>query len=155
MKKLLFSGILMLLISLIAHSQNDFFQKKDFIYKGDTLHYRVLFPKNYVKTKTYPLVLFLHGSGERGNDNAKQLVWGASLFTDSLNRQNYPSIVLFPQCPENETWVTIKEKVDDKFNFIVSPAPAKPLELAKKLVDFYQKTEAVNSTTSSTLLPMG
>jgi len=129
----------------MAQAQNELFQKKEFIYKGDTLLYRVLFPENYDKTKTYPLVLFLHGSGERGNDNEKQLVHGASLFTDSLNRHNYPAIVIFPQCPDNQSWVNIKYKEKTKFSFADSKEPAKPLALAKRLIDSFQKTEAVNS----------
>ena len=136
---------ILLIAALTVQAQNEIFRKKEFIYKGDTLRYRVLFPENYDKSKSYPLVLFLHGSGERGNDNEKQLVHGASLFTDSLNRQKYPAIVLFPQCPANQSWVTIKDKRDAKFEFIVGKEPAMPLYLAKKLVDTYRKTEAVDS----------
>lgn len=145
MKKQLILTVFLFTTVLMAMAQNELFQKKEFIYKGDTLRYRVLFPENYDKSKYYPLVLFLHGSGERGNDNEKQLVWGASLFTDSINRKSYPAIVLFPQCPANQGWVTIKERSGSKFDIIDSKEPAKPLLLAKKLVDFYQRTEAVNS----------
>lgn len=135
----------LLITALLVQAQNEFFQKKEFIYKGDTLRYRVLFPENYNKSKSYPLVLFLHGSGERGNDNEKQLVHGASLFTDSLNRMNYPAIVLFPQCPADQSWVAIKDKPDAQFDLIDAKEPAKPLYLAKKLVDLYLKTQAVDS----------
>ena len=145
MKKQFFSLALLLLVCLVVQSQNELFQKKEFIFKGDTLLYRVLFPDNYDKNKSYPLVLFLHGSGERGNDNEKQLVWGASLFTDKLNRQNYPAIVLFPQCPADQGWVTIKEYSEAKFEIIDAKEPAKPLGLAKKLVDFYTRHESVDS----------
>lgn len=144
MKKQLILCAFLFLTSIMAMGQKELFKKKEFIYKGDTLLYRVLFPENYDKNKSYPLVLFLHGSGERGNDNEKQLVWGSSLFTDSLNRKNYPAIVLFPQCPANQGWVTIKELSEAKFDIIDTKEPAKPLLLAKKLVDSYQKTEAVD-----------
>ncbi|HXR82394.1 MAG TPA: hypothetical protein VN763_15820, partial [Saprospiraceae bacterium] len=40
--------------------------------KGDSLWYRLLFPDSDTLRK-YPLVIFLHGSGERGNDNEAQL----------------------------------------------------------------------------------
>lgn len=145
MKKHYFLLAAMLTISLFIQAQNELFLKKEFIYKGDTLRYRVLFPEHYDKNKSYPLVLFLHGSGEKGNDNVKQLAHGASLFTDSLNRQNYPAIVLFPQCPENQGWVTIKELTDAKFDILDAKEPAKPLDLAKRLLDLYQKTEAIDS----------
>lgn len=145
MKKQITLFSLLSFICLLVHGQNELFFKKEFIYKGDTLKYRVLFPINYDKTNSYPLVLFLHGSGERGNDNEKQLVHGSSLFTDSLNRVNYPAIVLFPQCPANESWVTLDEKPDNKFNIIDTKEPRKPLDLAKKLVDSYKETEAVDT----------
>jgi len=136
---------LLFCISLLSRAGNELFLKKEFIYKGDTLLYRVLFPVNYDKTKSYPLVIFLHGSGERGNDNEKQLVHGSTLFTDSLNRLNYPAIVLFPQCPANDSWITLDEKPDNTFSFIDTRKSRKPLELTKKLIDSYKKTEAVDS----------
>ena len=46
------------------------FEKKEYNYaEGKVLPYRILYPENYDKSKKYPLVLFLHGAGERGNDN--------------------------------------------------------------------------------------
>jgi predicted peptidase len=144
MKKHYFSLTVLLMFCFVVQAQQEFFQKKEFIFKGDTLRYRVLYPAHYDKSKSYPLVLFLHGSGERGNDNVKQLVWGASLFTDSLNREKYPAIVLFPQCPDKESWVTIKDLTNAKFDIIDTKEPAKPLGLAKKLVDFYTKSESVD-----------
>ena len=135
----------LLILSTLTYSQKGIFQKKEFFHKGDTLLYRVLYPVNYDKTKSYPLVLFLHGSGERGNDNEKQLIHGSSLFSDSQNMIKYPAIVIFPQCPENERWIYLDEDPAKKFSFPIINHPTKPLELSKKLVDFYQKTEAVDS----------
>mgnify|MGYP001793325875 CR=1 FL=1 len=57
--------------SLSAAAQ-DFsrFEKKTHTGKdGAVLPYRILFPDNYDQRKKYPLVLFLHGAGERGSDN--------------------------------------------------------------------------------------
>lgn len=134
-----------LFISIFTKAQNKQFLKKEYIYKGDTLHYRVLFPENYDKTKSYPLVIFLHGSVERGNDNEKQLLFGASLFTDPQNKANYPAIVIFPQCPLSEYWVALDEKKDNTFYFVTTKKPTKSLGLVKRLVDFYRKTEAVDN----------
>lgn len=47
---------------------------------GDTLQYRLLQPENMKKSEKYPLVLFLHGAGERGNDNERQLTHGGQMF---------------------------------------------------------------------------
>ena len=81
------------------------FESHDFAFGNDhLLPYRILYPANYDKTKKYPLVLFLHGAGERGNDNEKQLHWGGKMFLNEENRVNFPAIVVFPQCPEESYW---------------------------------------------------
>ncbi|GAB5554691.1 MAG: hypothetical protein Sapg2KO_42820 [Saprospiraceae bacterium] len=73
--------------------------------KGSKLNYRILYPKNFDQSKKYPLVLFLHGMGERGGDNEKQLTHGAQLFADSI--EQYPAIVLFPQCNTMDYWANV------------------------------------------------
>src|SRR5512138_3643091 len=67
---------------------------------GQTLPYRLLQPTNYDPTQKYPLVLFFHGAGERGNDNQKQLVHGTSLFIKPESRVKFPCFVFAPQCPD-------------------------------------------------------
>lgn len=71
--------------------------------------YRILVPRDYDATKTYPLLLFLHGIGERGTDNEQQLTLGASLFQADSIRNKYPSFVVFPQCPTAHYWFDDKE----------------------------------------------
>ena len=56
------------------------YEKKVFINKGDTLRYRILYPKDYTRSKAYPVITFLHGSGERGNNNEAQLTHGGNFF---------------------------------------------------------------------------
>jgi len=80
------------------------YQKEVFISKLDTLPYRILYPKNYDATKEYPLLLFLHGSGERGHDNELQMVHGSSLFLKESIRDEFPAIVVFPQCQTDVSW---------------------------------------------------
>jgi len=46
------------------------------------------------------------------NSNQKQLIHGATLFTESLNRPNFPVIVLIPQCPANHSRI-IKENISN------------------------------------------
>jgi predicted peptidase len=60
-----------LLTSIYFSSAQDLsaYEKEFFIRGADTLRYRILYPGNYKKEKPYPLVVFLHGGGERGNDN--------------------------------------------------------------------------------------
>src|SRR5690606_24984546 len=78
---------------------------REFIQQGDTLRYRILFPGHYDPAKKYPLVVFLHGSGARGNDNEKQLTNLPAVMTDTATRRLYPSFILVPQCPEKDQWV--------------------------------------------------
>lgn len=96
-------------LTLPGFSQDlSLYEKKRFISPGgDTLDYRILFPENYDEQQDYPLVLFLHGAGERGSDNEKQLTHGASLFLAADNRRQFPAIVVFPQCPEDKYWIDI------------------------------------------------
>lgn len=82
--------------------------------KGEKLNYRLMQPAGYdAKAETkYPLVLFLHGAGERGGDNAKQLVHGAKDFASEANRVKYPCFVVFPQCPDDKKWVEVDWTLD-------------------------------------------
>ncbi|MFK7813946.1 MAG: alpha/beta hydrolase-fold protein [Maribacter sp.] len=86
------------------------------------LPYRALLPENYDASKSYPLVLILHGAGERGNDNIAQLTHGSSLFLKKEVREKFPAIVVFPQCPEDSYWSNVEKKRDPKsFTFTFSP----------------------------------
>ncbi len=91
-----------------SESDLSFYQKAEYTDSTGSLPYRILYPENYDRTKKYPLVLFLHGAGERGNDNEKQLVHGASLFLENENRKDYPCIVVAPQCPAESYWSSAK-----------------------------------------------
>ena len=68
------------------------------------LPYRVLFPKNYQPALKYPLVLFLHGSAESGNDNRSQISNGVELFAKRSYRNKFPAIVIAPQSPTDDSW---------------------------------------------------
>jgi len=86
------------------------FEKRVYTEDAQSLSYRIMFPKNYDSNKKYPLVLFLHGAGERGSDNEKQLKNGGQWLIDNL-QTDYPAIVIAPQCPENDYWAHIKREV--------------------------------------------
>jgi len=68
------------------------------------LPYRYLVPRDYDSTKAYPLLIFLHGIGESGNDNERQLTWGAQIFQRDSIRSRYPAFVVFPQCKRDVYW---------------------------------------------------
>jgi predicted peptidase len=77
---------------------------------GKKLPYRIMQPEGYSAdgTAQYPLVVFLHGAGERGTDNVKQLVHGTKEFAKPESRKKYPCFVIAPQCPEGKRWVEVE-----------------------------------------------
>jgi len=125
-------------ISNLVAQDFSMYEKKVLIKGNDTLHYRIMYPLNFDHTKKYPLVIFLHGSGERGNDNSAQLVHGGEFFAQAGNRLNYQAIVIFPQCPNNSSWVNFEEINNpdntNTFNFYPLKEPTKPMVLTMKLI---------------------
>jgi predicted peptidase len=76
--------------------------------KGERLPYRLFVPLGYSSANTYPLVMWLHGSEGRGNDNVKQITRGnekgAHVWISSEVQAKFPAFVLAPQCPTGENW---------------------------------------------------
>jgi len=106
------------------------------------LPFRILFPENFDSAKEYPLVVFLHGRGESGDDNEKQLVHGAKLFLDKANREKFPAIVLFPQCGTDSFWSNVQMITDAQgkiaFNFTQESNATKSMQLVMELLDNLQ-----------------
>jgi len=107
--------------------------------KGDTLLYRQLFP-DADTFRRYPLIIFLHGSGERGNDNEAQLKWGVGNFATDQNMILHPAFVIAPQCPEKMSWSNFS-RPDMK----LQPTPTKPMELLIGLIRQMIKTQRIDS----------
>ena len=78
-------------------------EKCSFEKDGYTLLYRRHSPKCEPGVK-YPLVLFLHGAGERGNDNTATLVHGVVPICRYAMRHG-DAFVVAPQCPRGRKWV--------------------------------------------------
>jgi len=68
------------------------------------LHYLLTFPEGYHDdpTEEWPLILFLHGAGERGDDLDYLMVHGMPRMYNQLEK--FPFITVSPQCPANTTW---------------------------------------------------
>ncbi len=66
----------MLVMIVLKTSAQDVsaYKKEVFSKSGHTMPYRILLPKKYDVNKKYPLLLMLHGAGERGGDNQIQLL---------------------------------------------------------------------------------
>lgn len=69
-----------------------------------SLNYRFMQPRALPDRGTAPLLLFLHGAGERGEDNVRQLQNLPETLARFDSRRQRPCFVLVPQCPSNSDW---------------------------------------------------
>ena len=54
-----------------------------------------------------PVVLFLHGAGERGSDNERQLAYLPTWLAEPAARERHPCFVIAPQCRTDHRWVEV------------------------------------------------
>lgn len=127
--------------TFVAHAQ-DPYEARTFESADGKLPYRILKPAGFDAAKKYPLVVLLHGAGERGEDNKAQLKWGGSLFSDPKTMEKYPAFVLVPQCPKDRKWVEIDWSAENP----VAPADAGPTQkLLLGIIDGVQKEFPVDA----------
>ena len=87
------------------------------------------------------VILFLHGAGERGDDNSSQLLHGASQILLYLKETKMKALLLFPQCPADQKWVDVPW--GDK-SHSMPVAPAAPLAKAVMILDQEAATPQVD-----------
>jgi Uncharacterized protein conserved in bacteria len=95
----------------IPLDRNGFFQRAVLTdAEGNRLPYQLHDPKHspWAPPKSagqkYPLVLFLHGSGERGTLNHEQMRNGVHAFCEKWVMEKHPHYLLVPQCPPDVRW---------------------------------------------------
>ncbi|MFC4701572.1 prolyl oligopeptidase family serine peptidase [Glaciecola siphonariae] len=144
---------LLLLLGLKAHA-TDFSQYEKHQYanadivQNQSLPYRMLMPDNFDAKKKYPLILMLHGAGERGDDNIAQLTHGAEMFLTEQFRSTYPAIIVFPQAAKDDYWVNVDVKRDTRpieFTFKVDAAKTPSMQLLLGLVEELSNTPYIDS----------
>lgn len=81
-------------------------------YRDEWFGYRLLKPTAATPGERYPLVLFLHGAGERGADNRVQLNYLPSWMASPENRQRYACFLIAPQCRPETFWVETPRAFD-------------------------------------------
>ena len=69
---------------------------------GSEYRYVVYVPREFSRSKTYPVILALHGGGEYGSDGLKQTA-GALATAIRLNPERFPAVVVFPQAKADGT----------------------------------------------------
>lgn len=90
-----------LLVGTVAHAVTDsdllYGRQSRFGVETYDLPYRYYVPPNYDPSQSYPLIVYLHGSGEEGDDNQRQLGWGCWGAYQLLGNSQYPCFFVAPQ----------------------------------------------------------
>ena len=112
---------------------------------GIVLPYRLLVPPSSPDAQKpdtrFPLLLFLHGAGERGTNNTAQLVHGTKLYLDAANRAKFPCYVIAPQCPEGKQWANMPWSTPKG----TQPAePSEPMKAVLELLDASMATMKID-----------
>jgi predicted peptidase len=145
--KTILAAVLATSVALAAGAKEDMgkkggeFEKRTFTgASGKVLLYRLLKPEGYdpAGKTSYPLVIFLHGAGERGNDNELQLAEGVMEFAKPEARKKHPAFVIAPQCPEKKSWGNIKT-IDGHLTLLKTPEPTESTGLTLELTDALAK----------------
>jgi len=95
----------LLLVSVIASAlgKESGFLKRRIVVGGDEFVYQVFVPPGWNADIKWPVILFLHGAGERGSDGEEQTLEGIgpAIRTDP---DRFPAIVVMPQCRRGVWW---------------------------------------------------
>jgi len=90
-----------------------------YIYKG--IPFRLMRPVNFnaARAEKYPLILFLHGVGERGGDNNNQLKNGGQAHRDAVQSGRFEGFLLYPQSYYGSWGGTINDYVVEIINIYI------------------------------------
>lgn len=77
---------------------------RSIVVRGNSYPYSIYVPRTYDRSKRWPVILFLHGSGERGTDGLRSTQIGVAAAIRA-NPERVPAIVVFPQAPSETRWL--------------------------------------------------
>ncbi len=95
-------GILLFAATAFAKTETGFLNRTATIGKT-TYRYQVYVPANWNKNQKWPILLFLHGAGERGEDGFLQTNTGIGTAI-RLKNERFPAIIVLPQCRKDVWW---------------------------------------------------
>jgi len=103
--------LLFLLIALPAFARkvDTGFLDRTVTSDGTTYRYQVFLPNNWTKKQKWPVILFLHGSGERGDTGLPQTDVGIG-HAIRFSEKEIPFVVVMPQCRKEKTWTTADQQ---------------------------------------------
>lgn len=81
------------------------FERREHNEDGKKLPYRLMIPSRQSLPEPWPLIVWLHGSGERGSDNSAQMAHLAKTFL--VESGKCPALVMVPQCPDGSSWLAV------------------------------------------------
>src|SRR5258706_4640622 len=118
---------LLLCVALLScrtmHSHETGFLIRTVVVGGTTYPYSVYVPLGFDESKSWPVILFLHGSGQRGMDGLRSTQIGVAAAIRA-NPGRVPAVVVFPQAPEDSRWLG-------------EPADAAMAALEKSIAEFH------------------
>ena len=146
LKQLSFLSTVTIALSLVSLTYGQEYGKHNYITNEVELPYRVLLPEGYEKNsqKMYPLIIFLHGIGERGSDNELQLVHCSDFFKKDYFREKWPSIVVYPQCPSDSHWSKVKNRFPNPYKFYKRKRKNKQLDVLEDFIEYVENTYPIN-----------
>lgn len=89
---------------LFARKRDTGFLDRTVTVSGEVYRYQVYVPQNFDSKKKWPVILFLHGVGERGNDGVLPTDVGIA-HAIRLNASRFPFIIVIPQCRNDKRWI--------------------------------------------------
>ena len=104
-----YSIVVLVLLSLVSserlmcETQQTGFVKYDIDLDGEKYTYQVFVPQNWTADKKWPVILFLHGAGERGSEGDRQTNVGLGP-TIRRDQGSFPAVVVMPQCRRGIWW---------------------------------------------------
>lgn len=122
---------------VLKHYEELEYSLNDKVYK-----YRLMKPAKIEEGKVYPVILFLHGAGERGDDNVSQLKYLPQIMAGEENRQKYPCFVIAPQCPKDKKWSSAPWS--DKDSTATPQEPTDELKAALAMLALTMNTQQVD-----------
>lgn len=111
-------------------------------YTDEEFHYRLMKPACAKADIKYPLVIFLHGAGERGLDNHIQLAYFPAQMAQPDYRQQFPCFVLAPQCRADHKWMNADWTLP--VDPTMSADPTEHMSLVMQIIDTTLRDEAID-----------
>ena len=143
MSRFIFSGLLVFVGSLTSFDVRDAIAEQDFgigeiefsggKYEKEKFTYLILPPLKIEEGKQYPLLFFMHGAGERGNDVQKLLPHLPRQMAKEEWLEKYPCFMVIPQCRDGEQWVD--QAWSQKESVPIEEEPTAQMAMAMAVLD--------------------